>query len=119
MRHARGQPAIVRSTRSPARANASAGSISIASTTTSTGVTFDIPHILSGRPATARTSAVTPVFAGSPLYAKADSYCAGRTTAISISACLAFASRSALEGNNSFPLLLPVIQTAARKYSSP
>ena len=115
MRQKRGQPEIKRRARSRANAKATAGRNSIANTTTSRGVIFDIANILSGRPDTARISAVTPALGRKPPLRNSEIYCAGRTTAISISARLDFASRSAREGNNSLPLLFAVIQTDAKK----
>src|SRR5262245_15591936 len=66
MRHKRGQPEIKLWARSRANAKATAGSNSITSTATSTGVIFDIANILSGRPVTARISTVTPALGRKP-----------------------------------------------------
>jgi len=116
MRQKWGQPEIFRWTRSVNNPNTSAGNSSITTTATLTGVTFDIPDILSGRPVTARMSAVTPAKRPeAPSTQQRVIYCAGRTTAISISVWRAFISRSALEGYSSLPLVFPVIQSDERK----
>lgn len=115
MRQKRGQPEMARCTLSVANPNASAGTSSMMTTATSTGVTFDILDILSGRPVTARITAVTPAICRWPPLRNRNFYCAGRTTANCSSVWCAFASRSAFDGYSSLPLVFPATQTVDRK----
>jgi len=100
-------------TRSAANPNRAAGTSSTIKTEITTGVTFDMRTILSGRDNCPANG--SKCNAGAPSNDKRQLYFAGRTTAISISDFRSASSRSAFERENSRPLAFPVTHAEERK----